>query len=55
VLQVALRAYVVQTLVAANAMQVAKFEKDMTLPPNAKEVPEQRPGDGAQVLPITGP
>ena len=49
-----LRAYVVPTLVAANATQVAEFEKDMPLPPNAKVVVEQRP-DGGEVLLVSLP
>ena len=49
-----LHAYVVPTLVAANATQVAEFEKDMMLPPNARVVTEQRPG-GGEVLLVTLP
>ena len=49
-----LRAYVVPTLVAANATQVAEFEKDMPLPPTAKVVTEQRP-DGGEVLLVSLP
>ena len=54
-LRKSLQAYVVPTLVAANAEQVAKFEMDMALPSNTRAVTEQRPGDGGQVRLITLP
>jgi hypothetical protein len=54
-LRKSLRAYVVPTLVAANAEQVAQFESDMSLPSNTRSVTEQRPGDGGQVRLITLP
>jgi undecaprenyl-diphosphatase len=54
-LRKSLQAYVVPTLVAANAMQVAEFEKDMMLPLNTRVVTEQRLGDGGEVLLITVP
>ncbi len=50
-----LRAYVVPTLAAARATQVAEFEKDMTLPLNTRVVTEQRLGDGGEVRLITAP
>lgn len=50
-----LHAYVVPTLVAANGAQVAEFENDMALPPNARKVAEQRPGGGGEVSLITVP
>ena len=54
-LRKSLQAYVVPTLVAANAGQVEAFEKDMALPPNARAVTKQRPADGGQVRLITLP
>jgi hypothetical protein len=54
-LRKSLRAYVVPTLVAATAEQVAQLEGDMVLPPNTRSVTEQRPGDGGQVRLITLP
>ena len=50
-----LRAYVVPTLAAARATQVAEFEKDMMLPLNTRVVTEQRLGDGGEVRLITVP
>jgi hypothetical protein len=54
-LRKSLRAYVVPTLIAANAEQAAQFEKNMVLPSNTRTVTEQRPGDGGQVRLITLP
>ena len=54
-LRKSLRAYVVPTLMAANAEQIAQFEKNMALPSNTRTVTEQRPGDGGQVRLITLP
>ncbi|MGB8313841.1 MAG: bifunctional DedA family/phosphatase PAP2 family protein [Aestuariivirga sp.] len=54
-LRKSLRAYVIPTLMAATAVQVADFERDMTLPPNARLVTGQRPDNGSEVLLITLP
>ena len=54
-LRKSLQAYVVPTLVAANAAQVAAFERDLALPPNTRVITEQRPADGGQVRLITLP
>jgi membrane protein DedA with SNARE-associated domain/membrane-associated phospholipid phosphatase len=54
-LRKSLQAYVVPTLVAAKAEQVAEFVMDMALPSNTRAVTEQRPGDGGQVRLITLP
>ena len=54
-LRKSLRAYVVPTLVAAKAEQVATFEKDMALPANTRSVTGQRPGGGGEVRLITLP
>jgi undecaprenyl-diphosphatase len=54
-LRKSLRAYVVPTLVAANATQITEFERDMALPLNTRVVTEQRLGDGGEVRLITSP
>jgi hypothetical protein len=54
-LRKSLRAYVVPTLLAANAEQVAGLENNMALPSNTRTVTEQRPGDGGEVRLITLP
>ena len=54
-LRKSLRAYVIPTLMAATAMQVADFERDMTLPPAARLATEQRPDNGGEVRLITLP
>ena len=54
-LRKSLRAYVVPTLLAANAGQVAQLENNMALPSNTRTVTEQRSGDGGEVRLITLP
>ena len=54
-LRKSLRAYVVPTLVAANALQVTEFERDLALPLNTRVVTEQRLGVGGEVRLITLP
>ena len=54
-LRKSLRAYVVPTLVAPSAEQVAALEKNMALPSNARAVTEKRPSDGGEVRLITLP